>query len=167
MGKAAKGGGQGINVAYHHTQTGWPVRISFGVTALGFLALTAVHPLDRPLPSALLVGGALAAAALGVTWSRLTVCIEGERLRWAFGPGWPRYSLALQDIATVESTRTTFWHGWGIHRVRGGWIYNIAGRDALRITRRDGRQVLLGTDEPRRLKAALERALGRAGRAGE
>jgi hypothetical protein len=163
VGKAAEGGGQEVDVSYHHTQTGWPVRIAFGVTALGFLALTAVNPLDRPLPSAVLFGGALVAAALALIWSRLTVRIDGERLAWAFGPGWPRYSLPLRDIAAVESTRTTFWQGWGIHRGRGGWIYNIAGRDAIRITRHDGRQVLLGTDEPRRLKAALERALGRGG----
>ena len=148
-------------MSYQHTQTGWPVGIAFGVAALGFLALTAVNPLDRPLPSAVLFGGALLAAVLALAWSRLTVRIHGERLHWAFGPGWPRYSLALRDIAAVESTRTTFWQGWGIHRVRGGWIYNIAGRDAIRITRRDGGQVLLGTDEPRRLQAALERALGR------
>jgi hypothetical protein len=149
-------------MAYEHTQTGWPVRIAFGVTALGFLALTAINPLDRPLPSAALFAGALVAGALGLIWSSLTVRIGPDRLHWAFGPGWPRYSLALADIASVEIARTTFWDGWGIHRTRGGWVYNIAGRDALRIVRRDGRRLLLGTDEPRRLKSALERALAQA-----
>lgn len=147
---------------YERTQTGWPVRVSFGLAALGFLAMSALHPFDRPLARAALLGGAGLAVALGLAWSRLTVRIERDRLHWAYGPGWPRFSLPLADIAKVEAMRTTFWHGWGIHRVRGGWVYNIAGRDALRIARSDGRLVLLGTDEPRRLKAELERAMAAA-----
>jgi len=146
-------------VPYEHTQSGWPVRIAFGLTALGLLVMGSVQPFDRPVPSAVLLVGALVAAALGAAWSRLTVRIDAEHLRWSFGPGWPRFSLLLADIATVEVTSTTFWQGWGIHRTRHGWLYNIAGRDAILIKRKDGKQLLLGTDEPRRLKAALERAI--------
>ena len=146
-------------MSYEHTQSGWPVRIAFGLTALGLLVMGSVQPFDRPVPSAVLLVGALIAAALGVAWSRLTVRVDAERLRWSFGPGWPRFSLPLADIAAVEATRTTFWQGWGIHRTRHGWLYNIAGRDAVLIKRKYGKQVLLGTDEPRRLKAALERTV--------
>lgn len=148
-------------MSYEHTQSGWPVRIAFGLAALGFLAATSVQPLDRPLPGAVLIVGALVAAALGLMWSRMTVRIDGAHLRWSFGPGWPRFSLPLADIAAVEVARTTWWQGWGIHRTRHGWLYNIAGRDAVLITRKNGKQVLLGTDEPRRLKAAIERATER------
>lgn len=150
-------------MAYEHTQTGWPVRGAFGLAALGFLAMAAVDPFGLPTPRAVLVAGTVAAVALALMWSRLTVRVAGDRLHWAFGPGWPRFSLALADIERVEATRTTFWQGWGIHRTRAGWLYNIAGRDAVRITRRDGRHLLLGTDEPRRLMAALERAIARPG----
>lgn len=150
-------------MAYVHTQTGWPVRIAFGVTALGFAVMAALSPLDRPLPAAALAAGAVFTAALGFVWSRLTVRIDQHRVHWAFGPGWPRFSLPLADISTVEATRTTFWQGWGIRRVRGGWLYNVAGHDVVRLTRRDGRLVLLGTDQPRHLKAALERALAKKG----
>lgn len=153
-------------MAYEHTQVGWPVRIGFGVAALGFVVMASVRPFDRAAPTAVLFGGALVAAVLALLWSRLTVRVDHSHLRWSFGPGWPRFSLPLAEIAGVEVTRTTFWQGWGIHRTRAGWQYNIAGWDAVRITRKDGKQVLLGSDEPRRLKVALERALqpGRAER---
>jgi hypothetical protein len=146
-------------VSYEHTQSGWLIRIAMGATALGFLVMASVQPFTGTTPSAALIIGALLTAALGLLWSRLTVRVSADRLHWAFGPGWPYFSLALADIANVEVTRTTFWQGWGIHRTRRGWLYNIAGWDAVAITRNDGKQLLLGTDEPRRLKSALERAL--------
>jgi hypothetical protein len=146
-------------MSYQHTQNGWPVRIAFGLAALAFLAMPAVQPLDRPMPRVVLIGGAAVAVALALLWSRLTIRIDGDRLRWSFGPGWPRFSLPLAEIASVDVTRTTFWQGWGIHLTRQGWLYNISGWDAVLITRRDGKRLLLGTDEPRRLKAALERAV--------
>lgn len=143
---------------YQHTQLSWLVRVTFGLSALAILVVPLVQPLDQATPRALLVAGAIVAVVFGLVWSRLTVRIDGDRLRWSFGAGWPRFSLPLAEIQSVEVTRTTFWQGWGIHRVRAGWLYNIAGLDAVRITRRDGKHVLLGTDEPRRLKAAIERA---------
>ena len=146
-------------MAYQHTQSGWPVRIAFAATALGFLAMALIRPLDGPTPRTALALGAVAATAIGLIWSRMTLAVEGGRLRWSFGFGWPRFSLPLADIESIAVTRTTFWQGWGIHRTRQGWLYNISGWDAVLVTRKDGKKVLLGTDEPRRLKAAVERAL--------
>lgn len=145
-------------MVYEHTQTGWPMRLGFGAIAIAFVAMTAVPDLAASTPRAVLWIGAVVAAAVAVAWSRLTIRIDRERLRWAYGFGWPRFSLALADIVGVEITRTTFWQGWGVHRTRNGWLYNIGGYDAVRITRHDGRHTLLGTDEPRRLEAALKRA---------
>jgi hypothetical protein len=152
-------------MAYEHTQHGWPIRIAFGLTALVFLVMMGMRPFDLSMSRAVLLVGAAAAAALGLLWSRMTICIDSDRLRWSFGPGWPRFSLALAEIQSVDATRTTFWQGWGIHRTRRGWLYNIAGWDAVLVTRADGKQFLLGTDEPRRLKSALERALPQKARA--
>ena len=147
---------------YRHTQTGWPIRIAFAFAALLFIAMTAMDEFRGPITSAVLLGGAIFAVTLGFAWSRLTIAIDAERVSWWYGLGWPRLSLALSEIVEVNPTQTTFWQGWGIHRTRAGWLYNIAGRDAIVIKRRDGRQVLLGTDEPRRLRGAFEKALSRS-----
>ena len=152
-------------MAYEHTQHGWPIRIAFGLAALGFLVMMAVRPFDLPMPRAALMVGAAVAAALGLQWSRMTIRVDIDRLHWSFGPGWPRFSLPLAAVRSVEATRTTFLQGWGIHRTRRGWLYNIAGWDAVLVTRADGKQLLLGTDEPRRLKSALERAIAQEARA--
>ena len=78
-----------------------------------------------------------------------------------FGPGWPRKTVRLADIAAAEVTRTTFLEGWGVHRTRRGWLYNVSGFDAVLLRLANGRTLMVGTDEPRRLKAAIERAQAR------
>jgi hypothetical protein len=147
---------------YEHTQAGWPIRVAFLAAAVLFLLMTQLPELGRtPTPVAVLVAGAAFAALLGWTWGSLTVRIEGGELRVRFGPGWPRKTVPLAEIAAVEVTRTTFMEGWGIHRTRRGWLYNVSGFDAVLLQLTNGRSMMIGSDEPRRLKAAIERAQAR------
>jgi hypothetical protein len=46
-------------------------------------------------------------------------------------------------------------HGWPIRLAFG-----VAAGDAVLVTRANGKRTLLGCDEPRRLKAAIDRAVG-------
>jgi hypothetical protein len=149
--------------AYQHTQAGWPIRMSFTALALGLLVMCAFPPWGPDTRSqwAVLIGAAVA-LVVGWLWSSLTIRIDDAALRFHFGLGWPRKSVPLEDIDIVEVTRTTFWEGWGVHRTRRGWLYNVSGYDAVLLRRRDGSALLVGSDEPRRLKAAIERAQRRA-----
>jgi len=145
---------------YEHTQTGWPMRISFVLGALLLLVVTLLPELQRsPAPAAALLGGAVVTLALGWLWSSLTVRIAEGALQLRFGLGIPRKSVPLADVAAVEVTRTRFWDGCGVHRTRRGWLYNVSGFDAVLVRRKDGKTLLVGTDEPSKLKAALERAM--------
>ena len=106
---------------YEHTQAGWPMRIAFLAAAVVFLVMTLLPELSRtPTPVGALFAGAAFTALLGWTWGSLTVRIFGQELQVRFGLGWPRKTVRLADIATVEVTRTTFLEGWGIHRTRRG-----------------------------------------------
>jgi hypothetical protein len=91
-------------------------------------------------------------------FSSLHIAVDRDCLHWSFGPGIWRKSILLSNISAVDITRTTFWNGWGIRWTRRGWLYNVAGFDAVMVTTRDGKSVLLGTDEPSRLAAALRNA---------
>lgn len=134
---------------YLHTQPGWPMRLSFAAAAIGMIVLSAL-----PMP------GAAAALAVGWSFSSLTVRVDADELALRFGFGWPRKAVPLADIAAVEVTRTKFWEGWGVHRTRRGWLYNVGGHDAVLLHRGDGTALLVGSDEAPRLKAAIERARG-------
>lgn len=150
---------------YEHTQVGWPMRVAFVAGSLLLLGVALVPEMQAArAPIALLLAGCAALLVLGWLWSSLTVRIDSAALQFRFGPGVPRKSVPLADIASVEVTRTRFWEGWGIHRTCRGWLYNVSGFDAVLVRRMDGRSFMLGTDEPRRLKAALERAMADARR---
>jgi hypothetical protein len=140
------------------------MRIGLLAGAVVLLAMAAVEDL-RQSPTALLALslGAVLAVALGWLWSSLTVRIADGALHLRFGLGLPRKTVPLADLASVEVTRTRFWEGWGMHRTRRGWLYNVSGFDAVLLRRKGGKALLVGTDEPVKLKAALDQALsGRA-----
>lgn len=147
---------------YEHTQAGWTVRIAFLAAAALFVFLMAMPELSRTTaPRLVLIVGAALAALIGWAWGSLTVCIQDGQLHLRFGPGWPRKTVPLAEIAAAEVTRTTLLDGWGIHRTRRGWVYNVSGFDAVLLRLTNGKTLLLGTDEPRQLQAAIEHAQAR------
>ena len=149
---------------YEHTQVGWPIRIGLLAGAVVFLSMTALEDLRQSQTALLALWlGAVLAVAIGWLWSSLTVRIADGVLRLQFGLGLPRKTVPLADLESVEVTRTRFLDGWGVHRTRRGWLYNVSGFDAVLLRRKDGKALLVGTDEPRKLKTALERALTAAG----
>ena len=144
---------------YEHTQAGWPMRIAFAAASVMLIVLAAMPELsDDPAPPLVLIAAATFSAVIGWTWGALTVRIQDDQLQVRFGLGFPRKTLPLGEIAAVEVTRTTFLEGWGLRRTRRGWLYNVSGFDAVLLRLTSGRTLMVGTDEPRRLKTAIERA---------
>jgi hypothetical protein len=147
---------------YAHTQAGWPIRAAFFALALGLLLLSTQPPfVTMRAPPWVLMAGAALAALLGWMWGALTVRVVDDELQVRFALGWPRRTLKLAEIADVEVTRTTFTDGWGLRITRRGWLYNVSGFDAVLLRLVNGKTLLVGSDEPRKLKAALERTRGR------
>jgi len=90
---------------------------------------------------------------------KLTIRIDNGTLRALFGIGLIRKEAQLAQIAGCEPIRIRWWYGWGIHVTPYGWLYNVAGWDAVVITLRDGRKFSLGTDDPCGLAAAIRAAI--------
>ncbi len=139
---------------YRHTQA-TTLGIVISVPLLAFyvfvLSLASVD-------SAVLIATALFAVVIEsvvVLFSRLTVSIEAGSVESSFGWGWPRRSIEVRDIAAIRQVRNKWYHGWGIRKVSGGWMYNVWGLDAIEIDLRTGKKFRIGTDEPTDLLAAL------------
>ncbi len=146
---------------YEHRQgSGLMLLLPLFFVGLGIGAAALARP-ERQAELAVALAVALPVLlATFVLFGALTIRIEREALTWRFGwLGWPHKSVALSEIARVDITRTGWLNGWGIHRTRRGWLYNVAGFDAVIVTLKSGRAILLGTDEPRRLAGAIERAI--------
>ncbi|MFB3818729.1 MAG: hypothetical protein ACE147_13790 [Candidatus Methylomirabilales bacterium] len=146
-------------IRYEHTQraAGLQAGLIAGAAACGLLSQVAA------VPPAIPVAAAVVLVLAAYVFSSLTVVVTEEALIWAFGPGVIRKQVRLADIQAAGVTLTRWYEGWGIHRTRRGWLYNVSGFQAVAITLKDGRRILLGTDEPARLQAAITRAAGLPG----
>jgi hypothetical protein len=90
---------------------------------------------------------------------KITLTIDNETLRWSFGAGIIIKKVRVTEIAWCEPIRIRWWYGWGIHLTPYGWLYNVAGWDAVAITLRNGRKFALGTDDPHGLAEAIQAAM--------
>ena len=142
-------------IRYEHTQRGTVIlaALLIGVAICSALATLAPAP---PFVVPMVFGVFVVCAYM---FSSLTIQITGRTLCWYFGPGLFRKKILLSDIRGAEVARTRLIHGWGIHRTPRGWLYNVSGFDAVAVRLDTGKEILLGTDEPERLCAAILRAL--------
>jgi len=76
----------------------------------------------------------------------------------AFRGGWPRRRIELDDVIATRHVQNSWGHGWGLRKIRNGWMFDIAGSDVVELTLRSGRVFRIGTDQPAELSAAIERA---------
>ena len=93
----------------------------------------------------------------------LTVVVDDTEVRATMGWGWPQRRVALTDVVSVAVVRNEWWRGWGIRHVPRGWMYNIAGRDAVELELRPGNVFRIGTDDPDGLLVALRSAIETSG----
>lgn len=93
--------------------------------------------------------------------SALTVTIDHQFLRVRFGPGVFFKKFPLSEITACGSKYKTYIWGWGIRYYFGGWLYNIAGFKSVEIIFKNGKKARIGTDEPEKLAAAIQAAIGK------
>lgn len=140
---------------YSHTQKAPLCLILYGSALLCFLLGWTVG--DTP-GVYLAVGVGLLIALLGPAFHHLTVVDQGDRLAVRFGP-LPlfRRTVRYDDIEKAEVGRTLVLDGWGIHySLRGGWVWNLWGRDCV-VAHFKGDGVLrIGTDDATNLARFLE-----------
>lgn len=145
---------------YEHTQPGWVFRIVIGLFYLIWLAsLSGIFFADRELFSGILIPIVISSVVL-VLFHSLRVCIDSETLLASFGIGLIRFTFLLEEIEECAPVRSRFYNGWGIRKIRHGWLLNVSGYDTVQIKLRSGKIYRIGTDDQDGLMAALETAIG-------
>ena len=142
-------------MTYRHTQPGTLIIAVCVAIGLFGVALSFTTGARGPAIVTLIV-----MIAVAILFSSLTVEVEGNELRWHFGPGLWSYRLPLDEINEVAVVRNRWWNGWGIRRAPGFRLYNVSGLDAveLRVGPNDVRRI--GTDDPQGLADALKARRG-------
>ncbi len=85
----------------------------------------------------------------------MTVEVEGQMLRFWFGPGLLKREIPITDIENAEKKYTPWFWGYGFRGVPDGWLYRVSGFETVLITLKNGKKFRLGTDEPDALIKAL------------
>lgn len=153
---------------YQHTQPGTLMRIILAVMSITFISIAVgllVAGRDPGQVVGLFVPVGIIAVILALFHS-LSVRVTSEMVHLSFGIGLINKTFWLREIESAAVARTRWYHGWGIKKIRGGWLFNVSGFDAVELKLRNGRRYLMGTDEPRKLHEAIESALVDAQSAG-
>ena len=142
-----------VCMEYRHTQKGRLAMVFGGLLVLYLVIATATRVSTAALVFSALIYVIVGAVAL--VFSRLTVTVGGGQIVTAFGWGWPKRTIEVLDVTSIQDVRNKWYYGWGIRKVPRGWMYNVWGLDAVELELSSGKTFRIGTDEPRDLMAAL------------
>lgn len=101
-----------------------------------------------------------AVALLAIAMLRMTTTVEAQHIRVVVFP-FPRKTFRFGDIDRAEPvTYRPLLHygGWGWRWGKGGMAYTMRGNRGVRIHLRNGKTVLVGSQRPEELVAAIEAA---------
>ncbi len=149
---------------YENTQPGTFIRIMTGswVVFCGVLAGVMLALGEKEAAIVLGVITVMLAVINGIVFvlfHSLTVRISPSDIAISFGVGLIRKRFPIGDIRSVRTVRNRWYNGFGIRKIRGGWLYNVSGFDAIEIQLKNERKYRIGTDQPMKLLAAVEPAL--------
>ncbi len=147
-------------MAYRRTQ--WSRAAPITVIALIVLTiLVATRPDQELAATVILLLTRAVVSVVTLAFGRLTVTVDSSKLAAWFGPGWPRRVIPLTDIVAVRKMRSKWYEGWGIRKIRGGWMYSVWGLDAIELDLASGKKFRIGSDQPDDLLAVLQIHVGR------
>ena len=151
------------SLPYRRVQIGGLFVAAAGVGVL----LTGVFALTRPASTLAEAGwtlwalaGVLVLAVLLNGW--MTVEVNAAEVRARLGVGFYGRRIPLTSIVRCDAVRTRVWWGWGAHWTPSGWLYNVSGRDAVRLELRAERPVIIGTGDVAGLERAIHAAMAAA-----
>lgn len=160
-GIAGIGAGRGeMTPGYSHTQQA-PLCLLIYAIALVFASVGFILN-DMPQIPWLFPAIGIVLLVIASSFHHLTVEDQGDALAIRFGP-LPlfRRMVRYADIASAEVGRTTLLDGWGIHSsLRGGWVWNIWGRDCVGVHFKNGGTLWVGTDDAENLAEFLSGKVG-------
>lgn len=141
---------------YSHTQKG-PLGLILGFSSLIFFIVAWLVLEGSVLPFVLFGIGVLM-IVLATAFHHLTIEDQDDRLAIRFGP-LPlfRRTVKYADMGKAEVGRTLILDGWGIHySIRGGWVWNLWGRECVVLHFKNGHVLRIGTDDAENLARFLE-----------
>jgi hypothetical protein len=144
---------------YRHRQLGWV--FGWATAAALVLATALLQSLsEQTIATAGWMVYALYALIVGafLLFGWLVVEVDRNAIDVRFGVGLIGRHFDVADVRRCDRIRTRIWWGWGLHWTPSGWLYNVSGRDAVRVEFASQQAVMIGTDDADGLVRAIETA---------
>ena len=93
-----------------------------------------------------------------ISLSHLDVDVADDGVRIAFRYLWPTRRIRFEDIVGLQVRRyrpLLEYGGWGVRLGPAGWAYSTGGDEGVQLRLRRGIPVLIGSNSPRALEAAI------------
>jgi hypothetical protein len=129
--------------------------IPFGIAVWRLLVAPGA---PRPATIAVVVATVVVVALIAL--ARLETTVTADAVVVMFHGLWPTRRIKLDDIAEYAPMHYTMWDsgGWGVHFGLAGLTYNVKGNDGIHFRLKSGARVLVGTQRPGELAAAIAKA---------
>jgi ABC-type multidrug transport system fused ATPase/permease subunit len=142
----------------------WLWLILLSIATIPFVGIYQQIILDQPFGDQPMSDGGLVTFAiltllllLFFAFIRLTTTITAKEIQINFSP-FVNKSIKWEAIEKVEVLDYGFVGGWGIRLFTSyGTVYNIRGRKGLAITLKNGKKILVGTQQPQALSNAVHK----------
>ncbi len=83
-----------------------------------------------------------------LTFYKLTIIVDDTTVSFKLGIGVFGKSYKITDIESCKPVVYSFLNGWGIHKISGGWLYNVSGFRAIELTFKDTDKIVrIGTNK--------------------
>ena len=145
-----------MTIRYQHTQIGYLLIILYSIVVLFlgyFNIMTNFHPLTLIVLIIILI-------VLGI-FSRLTVTVDDQMIKFQFGLRIIRKTFLLKDIEAHCVVKNPWYYGWGIRFTPRGWLFNVSGFSAIELQMKNEKTYRIGTDDPDNLARVLDEALNK------
>ena len=141
---------------YKKTQYGKLITGIISIVAISIATLFILQTGSNPIPLSVLVILMLLFLLIGLTFYKLTITIDSEKIEAKFGIGLLKRSLKIKDINydSIENINTPAFYGIGIRLTPHGLLYNVSTGSAIKI-KSNSKTFFVGTDDFDTIHAVL------------
>ncbi|GAB6280462.1 MAG: hypothetical protein STSR0007_05350 [Thermovirga sp.] len=144
---------------YVRTQTGWGLRCIL-LGAFVFLLYRArlragswngisESPEFWPLMVA-----AIILVVVVLVFTAMTVTVDDSDIEISMGLDLIKKRVHISEISSIVEVRIP-WHSVGFKKVSGGWLYSVAVSGGIDIGMKNGKRIVIGSDDPEGLTQAI------------
>jgi hypothetical protein len=156
-------------VTYFHEEQRFSLRWIRTLLVIAVLPVVVVFLIRGVVLPLLIVPLILFAVGVLLAFARLVVDVDREAIRVAFHFLWPKRRIPISEVRKAEATKYSpllDYGGYGVRLGLRGWAFNVSGHEGVLVETNDGSRLMISSQRPKELEAAIERAKREQGATG-